>query len=203
MKNLFLFAAVFGLAACLETTTGGSGNGTGGTGGEGGVTITPVPCTDCLAAPITWGLDGGMVSWIDSASLTSCRTFTFTRDPGYGEPPGPTQTCSVEIGGCDAPPVAVHEVEQALAHPHVVAALAAPSTPLYGWDSRCTDGSVLVIQVGDKSIEIGTDCETGYGCHPADGNCVPPPAGVLELADVLSIVQTHALQAGDCAGQFP
>ncbi len=41
-----------------------------------------------------------------------------------------------------------------IAHPHVVAALAEPTTPLYGWDSRCTDGSILIIQVGEKSIEM-------------------------------------------------
>ncbi len=219
---------MFSLAACVETTTGGSGGGTGGTGGttdtggggqssstggtgqtggtggEGGaVTTTPVPCTDCLANTIKWGPDGGLVSWIDSATLTDCRTFTFYRDPGYGQDPVPTQTCTAEVGGCDAPPVAIHEVEQALAHPHVVAALAEATTPLYGWDSRCTDGSITILQVGDKSIQIGEDCETGYGCLPADGNCVPPPAGVLELANVLSSIWTQSLQAGDCAGKFP
>ena len=231
MKHLFLLAAMFSLAACVETTTGGSEGGTGGTagttatggtgqsggtggtggtgqsggtGGEGGaVTTTPVPCTDCLATTIKWGPDGGLVSWIDSATLTDCRTFTFYRDPGYGQGPGPTQTCTAEVGGCDAPPVAIHELEQALAHPHVVLALAEATTPLYGWDSRCTDGSITIIQVGEKSIHIGEDCETGFGCFPAEGECVPPPAGVQELANVLSSLWTQSLQAGDCAGKFP
>ena len=189
MKHLFLLTAMFSLAACVETTTGGSGGGTGGTGGttdtggggqssstggtgqtggtggEGGaVTTTPVPCTDCLANTIKWGPDGGLVSWIDSATLTDCRTFTFYRDPGYGQDPVPTQTCTAEVGGCDAPPVAIHEVEQALAHPHVVAALAEATTPLYGWDSRCTDGSITT-PLAMTGMHVGVRMPDGSRCR--------------------------------------
>lgn len=197
MNRFLSILAMFGLAACTSTTTGGAGGGTTGT-----TTTVSVPCADCLSTTVSWGPSGGLVQWVDSSSLSACRTYQHVRTPGYGSgPDAGSPSCSVELGGCDAGPVAVHEVEQALAHPDVTAALAG-SVPLYGTDPRPCDGSVLHITVGSKSIEVGGDCSAGGGCLGGQ-SCVPIPPGVSALADVLASVDQEALKQGDCATTFP
>lgn len=227
MKRLLLLAATIGLMACQNTASGGSEGGTGGTtsaggttasggttgsggttssggdGGAGGLVLPDVPCTDCLGTSVAWGASGGLSAWFDSYSLADCRVFTATRTPGYGQDPNqPDITCTGEVGGCDAAAPNVHDLEIALAHPDVIAAFAEPQTPLYGWDDTCTDGNILIVSVGEKSIHVGEDCATGYGCAPEPGQCKDAPPGVQHLLDVLDQIQLQQLQTPDCAGKF-
>lgn len=207
MKRFFLFSAMVSLVACESTATGGSGGGTGGTGsggtgGTGGTTITEVPCTDCLGTSVSWSLDGGLVQYEESMSLGDCRTFTYQRTT-FGSPPdGPSGTCTVEIGGCDAAKVAVHDVEQALAHPDVVAALAAPAA-LYGEDDRCVDGVLLMLDVGGVALKVGSECSGMPACADGGDPCVPVPPGLDALRTVLRDVKIQSLKEGECATMFP
>ena len=165
--------------------------------------LPDVPCTDCLGTTVSWGASGGLSAWFDAYSVADCRVFTATRTPGYGQDPSqPDITCTGEIGGCGVDAVAVHDLEIALAHPDVVAALGAAQTPLFGWDSTCTDGNILIVTVGGSSIKVGEDCATGYGCEPAPGQCKDAPLGVQHLLDVLYQIKEQQLQTPDCAGKF-
>jgi hypothetical protein len=193
MKTFLALAALSGLAACSGTTTVGADGGTGGT-----VAVTPVACTDCIAQTVGWGANGGLVTYTEDSSLTSCRTYTHTRTPV--QPPGSPTSCTLDVGGCDAGPVAIHDVEQALAHPDVIAALAG-SVPVYGTDPRPCDGTVTAITVGGKTLYVGGDCATGQGCF-AGASCVPTPAGVQALVDVLGSLDQQALKLAPCAGAF-
>lgn len=204
MKHLVLVAALFGLVGCGGTVTSASGGGTGGTGGSGGAggaTTTVVPCTDCIAKSFSWGSTGGLVQYTKTSELTACRTFTLTRTEASATPP-PPETCSIEIGGCDADPIAIHDVEQALAHPDVVAALAG-SVPLYGEDETCYDGSNFFLAMGDVNFQVGAACTGDQGsCTSADA-CVPVPPGLDALVQVLRGLTEQSLKVGDCATKFP
>lgn len=191
MKRTLLLTALMGLMACGGVTTVGADGGTGGT--------VSVPCTECLTETVSWGPNGGLVVSSDASSLAACRTFRHTRTPSGSSVP--SKECSVEIGGCDAEPIAVHEVEIALAHPDVVAALAG-STSLYGTDPRPCDGTVLSISVGERGFFVGGACGAGEGCFAGE-SCVPIPAGVSALADLLGKLEQQSLKVGECAQVFP
>lgn len=209
MKHLFLIAAMFGLVACVETATGGSGSGTGGTGGaagtgasagSGGTTNPLVECTDCLADAISWGYEGGLVEYTITGSITPCRSYTYTRVLANAEPP-PPESCTVDLDACGAPSVSVNDLEQALAHPDVVLALANPP-PLYGVDNTCMDAGVDRITVGSKTLHVGDACDSGASCADTS-SCVPIPPGVAALEKVLHALQVQYLEVGECATKFP
>lgn len=185
-----MVALVF-LFACGGSTIVGADGG----GGAGGT--APVPCTDCVPTPVSWGPNGGLVTYTVASSLTSCRTFTYVRTPVTGDPP---KQCSVEIDGCDTAAIAVHDIEQALAHPDVTAAFAGATT-LYGTDPRPCDGSVLDITVDGHTVEVGGECGQGGSCSP--GACVPVPAGLRALATTLVALEQQSLKVGACAQTFP
>lgn len=193
MNKLMTLAMLLGLASCVESTSGGGGGGTGGTGGA-----TPVPCTDCLAEAVSWGPNGGFVAYTEDSSLSECRKYTYTRMPA-GDPM-PMKTCSVDLGGCDAGPLSVHDVEKALAHPDVVAAFAA-SIPLYGTDPRPCDGTVLQINVGSETVLVGGDCGSGVSC--GQSTCIAVPPGLRALANLLRQIDDQQIKLGECAQVFP
>lgn len=194
---------MFGLAACTDTTTGGVSDGTtSGTTSDTTSTVS-VACTDCLSQTITWGYTGGYVQYDDVASLSACRTYQHTRNMvvPWGTDAGPGTSCSGEIGGCDAGVDAVHDVEQALAQPDVIAALAS-SVPLYGNDPRPCDVGVMLIQVGTQTLTVGEECGPTALCQLNHTPCVPVPAGVRALANVLVAVDQALLEQGECATTF-
>jgi hypothetical protein len=205
MKSFLSIIAMFGLAACTSTTTGGAGGGTPGTTTTTTTPTVSVACADCLSTGVTWGYTGGLAQYWDTSSLSACRTFQHTRTQvvPWGVDAGPGMTCSVDIGGCDAGTVAVHDVEQALAQPDVVAAFAG-SVPVYGTDPRPCDGGVMQVTVGGKSIQVGGECGgTGNCIGPGTSGCVPIPPGVRALVDVLTSIDQASMKQGDCATVFP
>src|SRR5262245_11019211 len=112
MKKILVIGLLLGLGACQVGETGGSETGTGGTTNTGSqstddttsdttsYSTTEVPCTDCVSQTITWGWAGGLQQFFYESTLASCRTYTVTQTPGYGEPQGPAKTCTLELGGC-------------------------------------------------------------------------------------------------------
>ena len=199
--GLFVGGAACGTA---YTATEVSDSGTPGTdasplGDAGSVTdaadgSTPidanVACTDCVTGTLTWGDNGGFVAFRDESALATCRDFQRKRTAASD---GGSFSCATQLGACDAGPVAVGEVERALAHPDVVAAFAAATTPVFGVDSRPVDGTVFEITRNGKSIDVGSDC--GASSAPA---CVPIPPGVAALAAVLKSLDAQELAKPAC-----
>jgi len=200
----FVCALVVWREACggtSSTTTDASDSGTPGTdasplgdaGGStdaGAVVDANVACSDCVTGTLSWGDNGGLVAYRDESSLAACRDFQRKRSTSSD---GGSLSCTTQLGACDAGPVAVGDVERALAHPDVVAAFAAATTPVYGVDSRPVDGTVFEITRNGRSIDVGGDC----GSSPAPA-CVPIPPGVGALASVLKSLDTQELAKPAC-----
>lgn len=207
--TVLLYGLFLGGAACggtSSTATDASDSGTPGTdassplgdagstldAGDGAVTLdASVTCTDCVSGTLSWGSNGGFVAFQDESSLAACRDFQRKRSPGID---GGAPACTTQLGACSAAPVAVGDVERALAHPDVVAAFALATTPVYGTDSRPVDGTVFRITRDGKSIDVGNPC--GSSSAPA---CVPIPPGVDALANVLRSLDTQELAKAACS----
>ena len=114
--------------------------------------------------------------------MTPPRTFTVARDHFVNSPLSQCArelSCSEPVGG------GVAEIQQALAHPDVVAALALATKPLYGTDTRPVDGSVFVFERDDqRGFTLGTGTV---------------PAGLRALADLLSRLETATIATPPCA----
>lgn len=151
-------------------------------------------CEVCLAATITWGTDGGLACTRDSSSLAACRNFTFGRLAEACDPPD--RVCNNELAACDASGTSVvaRDVAAALAHPDVVAALAAAPV-LYGTDPRAYDGAVFYVAVDGRRVEVGPDC--------TDPSCLGVPAGVHALQTLLEAVTVQQKLLPGCVEIFP
>lgn len=151
------------------------------------------PC-DCLSRKIEWKFDGGFgPSGVDSSSLTPCRAYQHRRDDVRPDPPPPV-VCNRELEKCGGTSPNVRDIEVALAHPDMVAAVKAAPV-LYGKDSRPVDGQVFRILVDGKTIDVGGDCGGTAGCTP-----VPP--GVQAAAKLLQDIDTAELALSPCKEAF-
>jgi hypothetical protein len=93
--------------------------------------------------------------------------------------------CNRELPCSDPAGVGVAEIQQALAHPDVVAALSLATKPLYGTDTRPVDGSVFVFERDDsRGFTLGSGTV---------------PAGLRVLADLLSRLETATIATPACA----
>ena len=143
----------------------------------------------CLAQAVKWGMDGGLVARHDAFSIEPCRAFAIRRtefsaaDGGAG--------CENEIASTAM--TSVVDVNTALAHPDVAAAIAA-APMLYGGDSRPVDGQVLRIELGKAVIEVGDDCGSGSGM----GTCKAIPPGVAALRATLAALTEQQQKLPDC-----
>jgi hypothetical protein len=149
-------------------------------------------CSACLDGPLLFGRDGGLACYRDTTELSGCATFT-QRRMGEGCGPGDT-TCTNEIPQCPGGAISVDDVRSALAHPDVVAALAAAPI-LYGRDTRPADGQVFYFEGGGRRVEVGLDC-TMPGCTPI-------PAGVRALETLLEALMTQQLARPGCEAFTP
>ena len=150
----------------------------------------PSDCTMCLTDTLTWGLSGGFVAYTDQSSLAPCAHYVHTRTPANGSAQA-ALSCEADLAACDARSGGA--VSSALANADVKAALAA-SPMLFGVDQRAWDGSVFDISVGAHTIEVGGSCD---GAPP---NCIPVPAGVQALVDVLNAIDKQELSSAACQG---
>lgn len=202
----FVCGLVVGIQACggtSSTTTSAPDAGTGGTSdsgavADGGGSVTDAgastpPCSDCVTGTLAWGPNGGNGAYQDESSLAACRDFQHERLPAGGSGGPASLACTTPIGGCNAGQVAVGDVERALAHPDVVAALAAAKTPVYGSDGRPADGTVFRITRNGKSIDVGGACAS-----PPGSSCIPIPPGVGALASVLKALDQQELAKPAC-----
>jgi hypothetical protein len=127
--------------------------------------------------------DGELVAYADRSTLSPPSTHLLTRDHFHDALPNP---CSVDVVCVDPTRVDVVEIQQALAHPDVVGALALTTPALYGTDTRLVDGTVFIFERDD-----------GRGFIVGGGTV---PAGLRALVDLLHLLKTQTTAAPECAG---
>lgn len=172
----------------------GRESGDGGSGDAGDTDAgAPGECSACLVAPaLDWGNEGGFTAFTERSSLSPCNAYTRRRMPRGGA----ELECSDEVpcdGATDA--VVMRDVLDALAHPDVVAALAAAPV-VYGRDRRPLDVPVFTFARGGEAVAVGSPCM-------GDPRCVPIPDGVRALVTLLVALDTERLAEEPCASTFP
>jgi hypothetical protein len=175
-----------GEASSPASDSGGAGGeaagGSGGRLGEAGA--PPLLDCDCLSSPVSWRRDGGLVFLVPSSYVEPCSAFRHELNP-LGDPPGKSCVSALPTG-CDGA-LGVRDINQALQHPDVRAALEAAPV-LYGLDPRALDGQVDHIEVDGKVIEIGSSCD--------EPECAIPE-GVKSFGYILKVIAEHELDT-DC-----
>lgn len=149
---------------------------------EGGAASAASGC-DCVDAELAWWREGDS-DWLSESRVVDCTSYSF-REGLIGEPM--TTSCGSLLEGC-GPGFGVDDINLALAHPDVQAALARAPT-LFGSDPR-PNGGVDHIEIGGQVIEIGRAC-------PDDPSC-QVPAGVYELGQLLGHVRLFEQQRFNC-----
>ena len=131
------------------------------------------------------------MAYVDSSTLSPCRTYSHQRDPTGPDPP--TLMCSQELGTCTST-VSAREINVALEQPDVQAALAAAPI-LFGRDTRLFDGAVFRMTVGAAVVEIGAACNGAAGCKEI-------PQTVEALGIRLRALTAQELGRGTCRDAF-
>ena len=218
MKTGIAIFTLFSLVACGGATTSVPSGGDPGTASDAGPGPGPLPsstpapaptpsptigphptpaCTECMTTSVSWGFNGGLVQFTTASSLKTCRAYERTRSTENGPP---SSICTAILDGCGAAPIAVADVEAALANPDVTKALSG-TTKTYGSDSRPCDGAVESITVGGKTVEVGGECSPGGGGGCTQAPCVPVPPGLRALVNVLEdLDKQEAARNPACTG---
>lgn len=150
-------------------------------------------------ATYAYGLNGGLVASTVQSMLTPPASYqhttTFVR---VADPPGPL-SCTPALPACGDPArLDVSDIARDLADPDVVHALAMSAPPLYGLDSRPTDGQMFQLLRGDgRGFLAGPTCDTGEFCHG------PVPSGIVRLVADLQALDQQQLPDPSCAAQNP
>jgi hypothetical protein len=161
--------------------TGGSGGGavSGGSAGQ---------CQDCLPVDsLYWGMNGGLVYYIDTSSLGSCRTYNHMRDYMTDALP----MCTQMLPAC--PDRTMDRIVAAINDADFTAAL--KNHTLYGSDPRAYDGQVFRISIGRDYIDVGTPC------YDTPNSCTMPSA-IAELVTELQALDQIELATDACVAIF-
>ena len=159
------------------TGTAGAG-GTSGTTGGGGTSGAGGGGVCAFASTYTIRDGGGLVAMADTATLTPPNAFHYTRD-FFRQDAGP-QSCDPAMPACgDAAKADVRDVEAAIAHPDVQAALAFATVPTYG-NRGVADGPNFNFMRAD-----GRGFNAGIACDTPSTTCMPIPPGVSALVQLL------------------
>lgn len=126
--------------------------------------------------------DGGLRAFADSSTLQPARTHVLARDLFINSLP---IECSRDLVCSDPTVVDVAEINAALQHPDVVAALATTPNPFYGTDTRPVDGTVFIFLRDDQR---------GFTVGSGD-----VPAGLRALENLLHTLQEQTLASPACA----
>jgi hypothetical protein len=179
-----------GAGGSSGTTEAGGGSGpNGGDAAEAGA--EDIDDCGCVIEAITWGNDGGRVTYVDRSTLSPCDTFSHQRDPAGTDPP--TLMCSQDLGTCTST-VSAREINVALEQADVRAALAAAPI-LFGRDPRPVDGVVFRVTVGAAVVEIGEACNGAAGCREI-------PQTVAALGIRLRALTSQEIARGSCRNTF-
>ena len=148
-----------------------------------------------LTPPLTFGFDGGMRLYSETAVLAD--VLTLTRTYRVAVDGGAVRSCVSPLPACQtAGQLDVGDIAADLISPDVTAAFALPDPAVFGVDPRAYDGALFAITNGTgKTIYVGDDCPS-----PAMSSCRPVPAGVKTLSMDLQALFTHARSSAACAG---
>jgi hypothetical protein len=153
-----------------------------------------------LSANLTFGHDGGYVSYSDVNRLTA-TTFTITRNyTQRADRDGATMaSCSPNLPACGATgAVTVATINADLADPDVQGVWALPQdpVPIFGSDPRLADGTVYSIALDDgRKVLVGGQCAS-----PAMSSCRYIPAGLLQLTQDLQSLAAAMIADPVCTG---
>jgi hypothetical protein len=146
-------------------------------------------------ASYEYGAIGGRRALVDRSFLSPGNRYTHTRTALVADS-GAALSCSPPMPSCGsldvitAYDVEVHDLPAA----DVQDALAQATPPLYGVDTRPSDGSVFEFKRAD-----GRGFLVGEPCVGADPSCVAIPAGVARVRRRLQDLDTQQLLASECA----
>lgn len=185
--GLLVVVAAVGCGSVTSNADGGGGTGggaagtigTAGTMGTAGTTGTGGAGGACaFASTYTIRDGGGLVAMADTATLTPPNAFHYTRD-FFRQDAGPL-SCDPAMPACgDAAKVDVRDVEAAIAHSDVQAALAMTTVPTYG-NRAVADGPNFNFMRAD-----GRGFNAGLACDTPSTTCTPIPPGVGTLVQLL------------------
>jgi hypothetical protein len=150
-----------------------------------------------LPSALTFGSNGGKVSFQDSFALDTAGHMTVTRNY-YSSMDGPSvRTCSPSLPACGASGVvSISTIAQDLTDADVQFAFGLTLSHVYGVDNRPGDGSVWSItRASGGNILVGTQCPSLNM-----NSCQPIPAGIQRLADDLRSLAYTAEALPACAG---
>jgi hypothetical protein len=152
----------------------------------------------CIAdGDYRYGDVGGLVAYRDEASLlrpttTGPTSYRYARRAGDGTEP--LASCSPALPACNAEGlVDLADVLRGLGHADVQRALAEPSPPLFGRDTRPVDGQLFQLLRGD-----GRGFLVGSPCAAADSSCAAIPIGVTDLVSMLRALDAQQLMDTTC-----
>src|SRR4029079_8865138 len=166
-------AAAAGAAGGGIAGTSGSGGGAAGTTGSGGTGNNV--CTFTATYVIRDG--GGLVAIADTATLAPPAAFHYVRD--FFRQDAGQQSCDPPMPPCTDPTkIDVYDVEVAIAHADVQAALAMTTVPFYG-NRGVADGPNFNFMRGDRGFNAGLKRDT------PSTTCTPIPAGINALVQRL------------------
>jgi hypothetical protein len=167
-----------------STGTGGATGGTGGgaAGGRGGAGDTGGAGGMCAFASTYTLTDGMGLAGADSGTLTPPDLFHIERNT-FGRGDAGRQSCDPPLPSCNNPDrIDVRDVEVAIAHPDVQAALALATPPIYG-NTGIADGPSFSFRRAD-----GRGFNTELDCTTPSTTCKPIPPGIKTLVDLLRML---------------
>jgi hypothetical protein len=147
--------------------------GTGGSGGVGGTGSGACAFASTYTVVDSMGLVGANSAMLTPPNSVHLTRITYRQNPGQG-------SCDPPLPACNDPALLdVRDVEAAIAHPDVQAALAMATVPVYG-DLGIADGPALTFTRGD-----GHGVAAQSNCTTPSMFCKPIPPGVSALVTLL------------------
>jgi hypothetical protein len=192
LSGLFAIVAAAGCGSVTATTDGGGGAGGGaggattgaaGTTGAGGTTGTAGTgggTGSCaFAAKYTLIDGGGLAATQDTETLTPPNLFHIERQT-FIQPDAGRLSCDPPMPDCNDPTrIDMWDVEAAISHPDVQAALALTMQPFFG-NMGIADGPAFAFRRAD-----GRGFTAGINCDTPSATCKPIPPGIGALVELL------------------
>jgi hypothetical protein len=215
--------AIFGMLVGCGSTLGGPDGGTrcvrNGVIYPPGATVPSGDCNSCFCAAdgsiactlidcatdagtcafdttYRYGDTGGFVAYEDVATLAPPTSYSYDRTARVTPPPG--GSCAPALPPCGLEDAyGPSDITRAVADADVQAALAMPTPPTYGRDTRPVDGTIFqFLRADGRGFLAGGACDSGGGLP---GVCVDVPAGITRLVNTLRAVDAQQLADPSCA----
>jgi hypothetical protein len=143
-----------------------------------------------------FGPVGGLVAYTDRSYLSPGNRYRHVRTPVRGN--GSVLSCEVPLPACSMTYLqTAYYLSPRLTNPEVTAALSPTAPPLFGFDDRPMDGTVLELKTASGSLLMGSECGNRTPCRPI-------PQVIRELKAMLTILDAQQLAMPPCqAAGFP